>query len=64
MDSTENHAYLELGEKAVVVESLSKVIKEKDAETQKKIKAILESFKASKDEYTKNIGIYLSYLLK
>ena len=64
MDWTENHAYLELGEKAVVVESLAKVIKEKDTETQKKIKAILESFKASKDEYTKNIGIYLSYLLK
>ena len=64
MDSTENHAYLELGEKAVVVESLSKVIKEKDAETQKKVSLILESFKASKDEYTRNIGIYLSYLLK
>ena len=64
MDSTENHAYLELGEKAVVVESLAKVIKEKDTETQKKIKAILESFKASKDEYTRSIGIYLSYLLK
>lgn len=64
MDSTENHAYLELGEKAVVVESLSKVIKEKDTETQARVKAVLESFKASKDEYTKNIGLYLSYLLK
>ena len=64
MDSTENQAYLELGEKAVVVEGLAKAIKEKDTETQKKIKAILESFKASKDEYTKNIGLYLSYLLK
>ncbi len=64
MDSTENHAYLALGEKAVVVESLAKVIKEKDAETQSRVKAVLESFKASKDEYTKNIGLYLSYLLK
>ena len=64
MDSTENHAYLELGEKAVVVESLAKVIKEKDTETQARVKAVLESFKASKDEYTKNIGLYLSYLLK
>ena len=64
MDWTENHAYLELGEKAVVVESLAKVIKEKDTETQARVKAVLESFKASKDEYTKNIGLYLSYLLK
>lgn len=64
MDSVENQAYLELGEKAVVMESLSKVIKEKDAETQARVKAVIESFKASKDEYTRNIGIYLSYLLK
>ena len=64
MDATETQARIALGEKAMVVEGLAKVIKEKDAETQKKIKAILESFKASKDEYTKNIGLYLSYLLK
>ena len=64
MDSFENQAYLELGEKAVVVESLSKVIKEKDTETQARVKAVLEVFKSSKDEYTKNIGLYLSYLLK
>lgn len=64
MDSTENHAYLELGEKAVVVESLAKVIKEKDTETQARVKSVLEVFKSSKDEYTKNIGLYLSYLLK
>ena len=64
MDSIENQAYLELGEKAVAVESPSKAIKEKDAETQKKVSLILESFKVSKDEYTRNIGIYLSYLLK
>ena len=64
MDSVENQAYLELGEKAVVVESLAKVIKEKDTETQARVKAVLEVFKSSKDEYTKNIGLYLSYLLK
>lgn len=64
MDSTENHAYLELREKAVVVESLSKVIKEKDAETQARVKAVIESFKASKDEYARSVWIYLSYLLK
>ena len=64
MDSLENQAYLELGEKAVVVESLSKVIKEKNTETQARVKAVLEVFKSSKDEYTKNIGLYLSYLLK
>jgi hypothetical protein len=55
MDSTENHAYLELGEKAVVVESLAKAIKEKDTETQARIKAVLESFKASKDEYARSV---------
>ena len=64
MDATETQARIALGEKAVVVESLAKVIKEKDAETQARVKAVLESFKASKDEYTKNIGLYLSYLLK
>lgn len=64
MDATETQARIALGEKAVVVESLAKVIKEKDAETQSRVKAVLESFKASKDEYTKSIGIYLSYLLK
>nr|DAX89085.1 MAG TPA: hypothetical protein [Caudoviricetes sp.] len=64
MDATETQARIALGEKAVVVESLAKVIKEKDTETQKKVSLILESFKVSKDEYTRNIGIYLSYLLK
>ena len=64
MNPVENQAYLELREKAVVVESLSKVIKEKDTETQARVKAVLEVFKSSKDEYTKNIGLYLSYLLK
>lgn len=64
MDSLENQAYLELGEKAVVVENLSKAIKEKDVGTQARVKAVLEVFKSSKDEYTKNIGLYLSYLLK
>nr|DAI24750.1 MAG TPA: hypothetical protein [Caudoviricetes sp.] len=64
MDATETQARIALGEKAVVVESLAKVIKEKDTETQKKVSLILESFKVSKDEYTRSIGLYLSYLLK
>ena len=64
MDPTETQARNVLGEKSVVVEELAKVIKEKDAETQDRVKAILEAFKASKDEYTRSIGIYLSYLLK
>ena len=64
MDATETQSRIALGEKAVVVESLAKVIKEKDAETQSRVKAVLEVFKSSKDEYTKNIGLYLSYLLK
>ena len=64
MDAIETQARNALGEKVAVVESLAKVIKEKDAETQARVKAILESFKASKDEYTRSVGIYLSYLLK
>ena len=64
MDAIETQAHNALGEKVAVVESLAKVIKEKDAETQARVKAILESFKASKDEYTRSVGIYLSYLLK
>ena len=53
-----------LGAKASIIESLVPVIKSKDSETQQKVSLILESFKASKDEYTRNVGIYLDYLLK
>ena len=53
-----------LGTKASIIESLVPIIKSKDSETQQKVSLILETFKASKDEYTKNVGIYLSYLLK
>lgn len=64
ISATETQARNALGEKAVVVEGLAKVIKEKDGETQARVKAVLEVFKASKDEYTRSIGIYLSYLLR
>lgn len=53
-----------LGSKASILESLVPIIKSKDPETQKKVSLILENFKASKDEYTRNVGIYLSYLLE
>lgn len=53
-----------LGSKASIIESLVPIIKSKDSETQQKVGLILESFKASKDEYTRNVGIYLDYLLK
>ena len=53
-----------LGSKTSILESLVPIIKSKDSETQKKINLILETFKASKDEYTRNVGIYLSYLLE
>lgn len=53
-----------LGSKASILESLVPIIKSKDSETQKKVSLILETFKASKDEYTRNVGIYLDYLLK
>ena len=53
-----------LGNKASILESLVPIIKSKDEAAQKKISLILETFKASKDEYTRNVGIYLDYLLK
>ena len=53
-----------LGSKASILESLVPIIKSKDEATQKKVSLILETFKASKDEYTRNVGIYLDYLLK
>ena len=53
-----------LGSKTSILESLVSIIKSKDSETQKKVSLILETFKASKDEYTRNVGIYLDYLLK
>lgn len=53
-----------LWEKALVIESLATAIKSKDLFTQEKIKQILQAFKISSDNYTKNIWIYLDYLLK
>lgn len=53
-----------LGSKASILESLVPIIKSKDPETQKKVSLILETFKASKDEYTRNVGVYLSHLLE
>lgn len=53
-----------LGSKASILESLVPIIKSKDSETQKKVSLILETFKASKDGYTRSVGIYLSYLLE
>nr|DAN33819.1 MAG TPA: hypothetical protein [Caudoviricetes sp.]DAN63484.1 MAG TPA: hypothetical protein [Caudoviricetes sp.] len=57
-------AKLALGTKASIIESLVPIIKSKDEATQKKVSLILESFRASKDEYTRNVGLYLSYLLE
>ena len=53
-----------LGSKASIIESLVPVIKSKDSETQQKVSLILKTFKASKDEYTRNVGVYLSHLLE
>lgn len=50
--------------KSKAIESLVPIIKSKDSETQQKISLILETFKASKDDYTRSVWIYLSYLLK
>lgn len=52
-----------LWEKSKILESLVPVIKAKDYKTQENVKNLLKTFKLSKDSYTRNIGIYLSYLL-
>jgi len=53
-----------LWDKAVMIESLAEWYKDKDKETQKKIKELMETFKASEDEYTRNIWIYLWFLIE
>ena len=53
-----------LWNKVAMIESIAKEVKLRDAETQMKIKSILDSFRLSDDNYTKSVGIYLDYLLK
>nr|DAX26851.1 MAG TPA: hypothetical protein [Caudoviricetes sp.] len=38
-----------------MIESIAKEIKLRDAETQMKIKSILDNFRSSDDEYTKSV---------
>lgn len=64
MTQEEAEAFAGLKEKATTIESLVPIIKSKDFETQQKVNLILETFKASKDDYTRSVWIYLSYLLK
>lgn len=63
MDQIEALAFARLWKKIDIIESLAEVIKSKDEAMQKKISLILDWFKVSKDEYTRDIGFYLSYLL-
>ena len=53
-----------LWNKINTIESIAKEIKLKDVATQEKIKAILENFHSSSDEYTRSVWVYLEYLLK
>lgn len=53
-----------LWEKAVIIDALVPVIKAKDAAIQAQIKALIEVFKTSEDEATRNIGVYLAYVLR
>ena len=53
-----------LWNKVAMIESIAKEIKLRDAETQMKIKSILDNFRSSDDEYTKSVWVYLSYLLR
>ena len=64
MDIVEAQAFASLGNKASIAEAIAEVVKRRDEATQQKIHLILESFKLSKDEYTRNIGFYLGYLLR
>lgn len=53
-----------LWDKAEIIESIAKLLKMKDTQTQKKAEVLCEKFKNSKDEYTRNIWIYLGYLMQ
>lgn len=64
MSEEETKAYSELWDKAKVLESLVPIFEKKDKATQDRVRALVEWFKLSNDNYTKNIGFYLSYLLR
>ena len=64
MDLLEAKAYSSLWKEASIVEAIADEVKKRDEVIQKKISLILETFKLSDDEYTRNIGVYLSYLLR
>jgi len=64
MTQEEAQAYAELKEKSAVIDGLFEVIKTKDKATQEQIKSVVEVFKKSGDQYTKNIGFYLGYLMR
>lgn len=64
MTQEEAQAYAELKEKSAVIDGLFEVIKTKDKATQEQIKSVTEAFKKSNDQYTKNIGFYLGYLMR
>lgn len=53
-----------LWNKAAIFDSLVSLFKAKDQKTQENVKALLKTFAKSKDEYTKNIGIYFWYLVE
>ena len=64
MTQEEAQAYAELKEKSAVIDGLFEAIKTKDKATQEQIKSVAEAFKKSSDQYTKNIGFYLGYLMR
>ena len=64
MTQEEAQAYAELKEKSAVIDGLFEVIETKDKATQEQIKSVVEVFKKSGDQYTKNIGFYLGYLMR
>lgn len=53
-----------LWSKAAIFEWLVPLFKQKDEDTQNKVKALLTTFESSKDTYTRNIGIYFWHLIK
>ena len=64
MTQEEAQAYAELKEKSAIIDGLFEAIKTKDKATQEQIKSVTEAFKKSSDQYTKNIGFYLGYLMR
>jgi len=64
MSEDVERAKKELWDKAAIFDSLVPLFNQKEETIQKRVKTLLNTFKSSKDSYTRNIGIYFWYLVE